>query len=52
MMPVLFFFIVFQGDGQNVLAKDDILNKVNVMIGTGANGAVIPVAIVLNGMFN
>ena len=47
-MTLIMFFV--SGIALEATAQDDILSKVNVMIGTGANGAVIPVAVVPNGM--
>ncbi len=42
----------FSGNAQKESCKDDILNKVNAMIGTGANGAVIPVAVANKVLFS
>ncbi len=45
---IIFFVLLVKG--QNAPCKDDVLNDVNVLIGTGANGAVIPVVVIPHGM--
>lgn len=51
LLPIVGFLLFsISGSAQKETCKNDILNKVNVMIGTSANGAVIPVAVVPHGM--
>ena len=47
---IIFFFFFVTSKGQNISCSDDILDEVDVLIGTGANGNVIPVAVTPHGM--
>ena len=48
----VYLIVVFTlfGEAQKIYSSNDILNKVDPLIGTGANGAVIPVVVVPHGM--
>ena len=52
LIPIILLLVCFvsHGKGQDLSNKNDILKNVNVLIGTGANGNVIPVAVVPHGM--